>query len=117
MKISLQKITKTPLDFEVKSEKMVFKGNLQYDTNKLILLQAKLSGSLQTDCSVCANEFEKSVDEDINFFISDGMYESASDTLVDVVECFDSMIDMDELLNAEIELVKSDYNNCPECAS
>ena len=117
MKISLHKVTKRPLDFEVTFNKMVFKGNLQYDTDKLILLQAKLSGLLQTDCSVCADEFTKRVDEDIEFFISDGIYKSRSDSLVDVVECFDSIIDMDELLHAEIELIKSDYNNCPECAS
>lgn len=115
MQISLRKITSTPLDFEVKSDEITFKGYLQYDACKLIFLKAKLSGSLDLDCSVCANEFKKNIDEDIEFFISDGIYESTSDTLVDVVECFDSMVNIDELLNAEIELIKSDYNSCPEC--
>ena len=117
MKINLRKVTKTPLDFEVKSGAMDFKGNLQYNSNKLILLQAKLSGSLMTECSMCANEFSKTVDEDIEFFICDGMYESTSETLVDVVECFDSVADIEELFQAEMELIKSDYNSCPECAS
>jgi len=117
MKINLRKVTKTPLDFEVKSGEMAFKGFLQYDANKLILLKAKLNGLLSVDCSVCANEFNKQIDEDIEFFISDGIYENSSETLVDVVECFDSIVDINELLNAEIELIKTDYNNCPECAS
>ena len=29
----------------------------------------------------------------------------------------DNIVDVDELFNSEIELIKSDYNNCPECAS
>ena len=116
MQISLRKITSTPLDFEVKSNEMTFKGYLQYDACKLILLKAKLSGSLDLDCSVCANEFNKLIDEDVEFFISDGIYKDTSDTLVDVVECFDSIVDIDELCNAEIELIKSDYNSCLECA-
>ena len=116
MQITLRKVTKIPLDFEVKSSEMTFKGFLQYDSSKLILLKAKLSGSLNVDCSMCANEFSKTVDEDVEFFISDGIYEDKAGELLDVVECFDSTVDIDELLNAEIELIRSDYNNCPECA-
>ena len=116
MRVILRKVTKIPLDFEVKSAKMAFKGFLQYDSGKLILLNAKLSGSLDVECSMCANDFNKTIDEDIEFFISDGIYADESGVLVDVVECFDSSVDIDELLNAEIELIKSDYNSCPECA-
>ena len=117
MQVILRKVTKTPLDFEVKSNEMAFKGYLQYDSNKLILLNAKLSGSLNVECSVCANDFNKIIDEDIKFFISDGIYEDESGVLMDVVECFDSTVDINELLDAEIELIKSDYNSCPECAT
>ena len=117
MQINLRKITKTPLDFEVKSDEMTFKGFLQYHAGKLILLKAKLSGSLNLDCSSCANEFNKQIDEDVEFFISDGLYQDESGTLLDVVESLDSTIDIDELLNSEIELIKSDYNNCPECTN
>ena len=117
MKVNLRKVTKTPLDFEVKSDEITFKGFLQYDAGKLILLKAKLSGLINLDCSSCANEFNKQIDEDVEFFISDGLYQDESNTLLDVVESFDSTIDIDELLNSEIELYKSDYNNCPECAN
>ncbi len=116
MQIILRKVTKTPLDFEVKSSQMVFKGFLQYDAKNLILLQAKLSGSLTLECSSCADEFNKEIDEEIEFFISDGIYEDTSESLVDVVECFDSSVNIDELLDAEIESIKSDYNHCPKCA-
>jgi hypothetical protein len=117
MKIILRKVGKTPLDFEVKSNEMTFKGYLQYDTNKLILLNAKLNGKITTDCDVCADEFKLDVDENIEFFISDGVYEDNEDSLLDVVESFDSVADLEELMNSEIELIKSDYNRCKNCKS
>ena len=117
MQVNLRKVTSIPLDFEVKSSEITFKGFLQYNSGKLILLKAKLSGSLDLDCSNCANEFNKQIDEEVEFFISDGLYQDESGPLLDVVESFDSTVDMDELLNSEIELIKTDYNICPECAN
>lgn len=117
MQIVLRKVGKTPVDFEVKSDEIIFKGYLQYDADKLILLKARLSGKIDVDCDVCADEFKLSVDEEIEFFISDGVYEKEEDSLVDVVESFNSIADLDELMNSEIELIKSDYNSCKKCNS
>ena len=119
MKISLRKIGKTPLDFEIKSGKIDFKGYLQYHSGKLILLKANLTGSVDTECYLCAKQFELSVNEEVEFFIHDGVYEESdgnSETL-DVVDSLDSQADLDELLNSEIELIKSDYNSCDDCKS
>lgn len=115
MKISLRKVSSTPLDFEVKSDKMTFKGYLQYDADKLILLKAKLSGKIDVNCDICADEFMLDVDEDLEFFISDGIYEKHEELLLDVVESFDSTVDLEELMNSEIELIKSDYHSCESC--
>jgi hypothetical protein len=116
MKIVLRKVSNTPLHFEVKSDKITFKGYLQYHANKLILLKAKLSGNIDTDCDVCADKFNLNVDEDIEFFISDGIYKNSEDTLLlDIVESLNSTVDLEELMNSEIELIKSDYHRCEKC--
>ncbi|MDQ1268031.1 MAG: hypothetical protein QG560_674 [Campylobacterota bacterium] len=115
MKVSLKKVTKTPLDFEVKSKEITFKGYLQYDADKLILLKAELRGKIDADCDICADEFKLDVDEEVEFFISDGIYEKSEDSLLDVVEALDSVADLEELMNSEIELIKSDYISCPNC--
>ncbi|QOY54301.1 hypothetical protein HUE87_10530 [Candidatus Sulfurimonas marisnigri] len=117
MRVMLRKVGQTPLDFEVKSDEITFKGYLQYDANKLILLKANLSGKITTDCDVCAEEFKLDVDEDIEFFISDGVYEKHEEALLDVVESLNSIVDIEDLLNSEIELIKSDYNSCGSCQS
>jgi len=115
LKVILRKVTKTPLDFDIKSDKITFKGYLQYDSGKLILLRAELKGSLLTDCDRCGEEFRLTVDEEIEFFISDGQYNDENNIEVDVVESYNSLADLDELLNSELELIKSDYHSCENC--
>ena len=115
MKVTLRKVTKTPLDFEVKSDEITFKGYLEYHGGKLILLKATLNGLLQKPCDTCAEEFKMPVYEEVEFFISDGIYEDENSVELDVVESFDGIADFDELLSSEIELIKSDYHSCNEC--
>ncbi len=115
MKIVLRRVTKTPLDFEIKSNEITFKGYLEYYMGKLILLKAKLSGSLYKDCDICAEEFILSLDENIEFFINDGIFEDDGSIDLDVVESFDGAVEIEELLHSEIELIKSDYHSCKKC--
>lgn len=117
MKITLRKVTKTPLDFEVSSNAITFKGYLEYYSGKLILLKARLEGSLEKPCDICAEDFELQVAEDVEFFISDGIYKGGDDIELDVVESLDGDVDMQELLHSEIELIKSDYHACESCQS
>ena len=115
MQVTLRKVTNVPLDFDIKSNEITFKGYLEYDSGKLILLKAKLNGLLDKACDTCAEEFKISIDEEIEFFISDGIYEDNNDIELDVVESFNGIADIDELLNSEIELIKSDYHSCENC--
>ncbi|MEA3227893.1 MAG: hypothetical protein U9P38_02350 [Campylobacterota bacterium] len=115
MKVTLRKITKTPLDFNVKSNEITFKGYLQYDSGKLILLKADLNGSVTTQCSSCGEDFQLPLDEKIEFFISDGLYNDEHNIDIDVVESFNSSVDIDEILISELELIKSDYHSCENC--
>jgi uncharacterized metal-binding protein YceD (DUF177 family) len=116
MKIPLRKIGKTPSDFEVTSDKITFKGFLQYDSDKLILLEAKLEGEISTQCSRCGEDMSLQTDDNVKFYISDGLYEDNNDNIeFDVVESFNATADLDELLVSEIELIKSDYHVCGNC--
>lgn len=115
MKVVLRKISTTPFDFEIKSDEITFKGYLQYHSGKLILLKAKLSGKINTDCDICADEFKLEVNEDVEFFISDGIYEKNEDSFLDVVEVLNFTVDLEEIMNSEIELIKSDYIICENC--
>lgn len=115
MKIKLIKVSKTPSDFQIRSDKITFKGFLQYDNDKLFRLNAEIKGSLPVVCDVCAQDYEMDIDEKVDFFISNGLYESSNDTLIDVVEAMNGEADLDEILTSELELIKSDYNICSKC--
>lgn len=117
MKVTLRKVTQTPLDFDIESSEITFKGYLQYHSGKLILLHADLKGTVETQCSRCGDDMKLSVDEEIEFFISDGIYEDDESIELDVVESFDSTADLDEILHSEVELIKSDYHSCEKCES
>jgi hypothetical protein len=81
------------------------------------LLKAKLNGFVIKPCDSCAEEFKLSVNEEVKFYISDGIYEDDDSIELDVVESFDGKADMEELLHSEIELIKSDYHRCESCES
>lgn len=115
MKVTLRKVRQTPLDFELTSDEITFKGYLQYHSGKLILLKADLQGFLVKPCDFCAEEFKLSVDEKVEFFISDGIFEDDVNIELDVIESFDGNVEMEEILNSEIELIKSDYHQCDNC--
>jgi len=114
LKVAFKKITKLPLDFELKSDEIIFKGYLEYHSGKLVLLKANLTGFVNRPCDICAEEFKLNLNEDIEFFISDGTFKD-DELELDVVEFFDGFIDIDELLKSEIELIKSDYHKCDNC--
>ena len=115
MKIALRKVGRSPLDFEKKRDQITLKGFLQYDKDKLVLLEAKLKGTLETECAICGEEFDLEVDEDLKFYISDGVFIDEENSMIDVVEAKEGELDVDELLDSEIELIKSDYHCCEFC--
>jgi uncharacterized metal-binding protein YceD (DUF177 family) len=114
MIINFRKVTKTPLDFSIESNNIVFKGSLKYDGENLVLLQATITGSLDLDCYLCSNDVVLPLNEDVEFLISDGAYSGMREDF-DVVESFDGNINIEELLNSEIELIKSGYHSCEDC--
>lgn len=114
MKIAFKKLGSQPLHFEVNSDKAFFSGELILKKGNLAQLNGTITGSISIPCDLCAEEVEKSLNEKVSFYLSDGIFEG-NDEELDVVEIDRSMIDMEELLNAEIELIKSDYFCCKNC--
>lgn len=115
MKIAFKKLSTQPLHFEVNRDNAFFSGDLILKKSNLAQLNGTITGSISIPCDLCAEEVERSLNEEIAFFLSDGIYEG-SDEEMDVVEIDHSMIDMEELLRSEIELIKSDYFCCQNCA-
>jgi uncharacterized metal-binding protein YceD (DUF177 family) len=114
MTVDFRKVTKTPLEFSLENKNVIFKGSLEYIKGSIILLKATLTGSIELDCYLCAESFSLMVDEVVEFYIHNGVYDGM-DEEYDIVESLDGKINLEELLNSEIELIKSGYNSCEKC--
>ncbi|MFY9141828.1 YceD family protein [Sulfuricurvum sp.] len=114
MKIAFKKLGSQPLHFEANRDNALFSGDLILKKSNLAQLNGTITGSISIPCDLCAEEVERSLNEEITFYLSDGIFEDNSDEL-DVVEIDNSMIDLEELLQSEIELIKSDYFCCKNC--
>ncbi len=114
MKIGFVKVGTQPINFEISKEKLIFSGTLVKFSRSLIELEAKITGSLIMPCDICAEDFDSSVNESVKFHISDGICKDG-DSEYDIIEIDNSIIDLDEILDSEVELFKSNYFSCPEC--
>lgn len=114
MKIAFRKLSSQPLHFEVNCDNALFSGDLILKKSNLAQLNGTITGSISIPCDICAEEVEKPLDEEVVFYLSDGIFEG-SDQELDVVEIDQSMIDVEELFQSEIELIKSDYYCCENC--
>ncbi len=112
--IPFKHLNSIPLEFDVVVENAFFKGTLVHKKGKIAQLNGTISGSIQVSCDLCAENVEKVLNEELSFYLSDGIVSENDDDL-DIVEITTSMIDMEELLNSEIELIKSDYFCCSHC--
>ena len=102
----------------LESDKITFKGYLQYHDRTLTRLYAELKGELNKPCDICAEDVAITLDEEVEFFLSDGVFNSKDDeNILDVVECLDGEANLDEVLLSEIELIRSDYHTCKSCAT
>ena len=100
----------------MESDEITFKGYLRYHDRTLTLLHAELKGNIDKPCDICAEDVTITLDEEVEFFLSDGVFRSKDDEhALDIVECLDGEANLDEILLSEIELIRSDYHTCKEC--
>ena len=113
MKIEFRKVPFNEKDFKVKFNSVDFEGTFCKMSSTLVKIDATLNGITQIDCDRCGKEEDISLNEKIDFLISDGIYTKQTDDLV--VEIDDSFIDFEEIIQSELSSIQSDYHICDEC--
>ena len=114
MSVPFRKITQAPQDFELTKDELVFKGTLVWTGKTFIDMNFSLSGKLEVACDSCAEDFKIDVKEPIHLLLTNGVYDG-DEVELDVVEIRNHEIDLDEILDSEIELIKSGYFYCDQC--
>jgi len=116
MKIAFQKIKSQETPFEIIKDSVNFTGTLKFEKRNIIRMLATLDATFDRQCDRCGEDVSFTHKEDLNLLISDGPYEDDANQL-DVIEFFDGFIILDDIIESEINLVKSDYFYCNSCQS
>ena len=115
MKIEFRKVPQTPREFKASLDSVEIEGTFCKISQSLVKIDAVLKGSTEIDCCRCGITDTITLDEEANFLLSDGIYKkSESEDLV--IEIDNSLIDFDDIIESELESIKSDYYLCENCS-
>lgn len=101
-----------PFLVQSNDEKVQLEGFLSYDKSHFNLLKLKgiLSGTITLICDRSGEEYEKMLDESLEFYLSDGIVHLESENFEDIIECEKGNIDLDAILIGELEMIRCDYH-------
>lgn len=114
MKIEFKKVPQTTKDLVVESNSVKIEGTFCKISHKLIKIDAVLKGTTDINCSRCGDLQSIEVDEKLDFLLSDGIYKNNEENEL-VIEIQDGLIDFDEIVESELNSIKSDYYICEKC--
>ncbi|WP_321469892.1 hypothetical protein [Halarcobacter sp.] len=115
MKIEFRKVPQTPKEFTAEFNSVKIEGTFCKMSPSLVKIDGKLTGKTSITCARCGQDETVTLDEDINFILSDGIYKSSSEEDDLIIEIEDSLINFDEIIESEISSIQSDYYICSEC--
>jgi len=116
MKIEFSKLPRNKNDFEISSDSVKFLGNFCRISGTIAKIDSKIIGNYDVECCKCGNTINKSIDENIIYTLVDGSLSSKDEREDEVIiEVNNHTVDFDEILNSELESVKSDYYFCDNC--
>lgn len=115
MKIEFRKVPQTPKELQFDYNSVKIDGTFCKISQSLAKVEATLSGTTDIDCCRCGKTDEVTLDENLEFLLSDGIFKGKeSDDLV--IEIDGGVIDFDEIIESELQSIKSDYYLCEECS-
>ena len=116
MFINFTTIRKDDTAFKIENDTIIFGGNYKKKNRSFIEINATIKGKLPCICDICAEIYDKDVDENVHFLVHDGPYNGNNEiNELDIIESLQGKVDMDDILLSEIESIKTDYNACNQC--
>ena len=115
MKIEFRKVPQIEKELEFISNSVKIEGTFCRISQSLVKIDAVLKGSTEIDCCRCGKTEEIEVDEELHILLSDGIYKNDESEFL-VIEVENSLIDFDEIIQSELNSIKSDYHMCDDCA-
>ena len=114
MKIEFRKVPQTPKELEVEYNSVKIEGTFCKISQSLVKVDAVLLGNTDIDCCRCGIAEQIEVDEELHLLLSDGVYNKDESEYL-VIEVENNLIDFDEIIESELNSIKSDYHICKDC--
>lgn len=114
MQVEFKKVPFNKKNFQIDYNLVNFEGTFCKMSQELVKVEANISGDLETICSRCGKSIVLSIDENIELFVSDGVYTS-DEYDIDVIESYSGVVDFNHIIESELESIKSDYHICDDC--
>ena len=114
MKIEFRKVPQINKELEFNYNSVKIEGTFCKISQSLVKVDAVLKGSTEIDCCRCGITEEIEVDEELHLLLSDGVYKNDESEYL-VIEVENSLIDFDEIIESELNSIKSDYHICENC--
>ena len=114
MKIEFKKIPQEKKEFNTSLDSVKIEGTFCSISSSLVKIEASLIGNIEIDCSRCGALDTLVVNEELKLLLSDGVFKGDEDEFL-VIEIENSLIDFDEIIQSEVNSIKSDYLYCKDC--
>ena len=114
MKIEFRKAPQTSKELEVDYNSVKIEGTFCKISQSLVKVDAVLKGSTDIDCCRCGITEVIEVDEELHLLLSDGVYKKDESEYL-VIEVENGLIDFNEIIESELNSIKSDYHICNNC--
>lgn len=114
MKIEFRKVPQTSKELEIDYNSVKIEGTFCKISQSLVKVDAVLKGSTDIDCCRCGITEVIEVDEELHLLLSDGVYKKDESEYL-VIEVENGLIDFDEIIESELNSIKSDYHMCNNC--
>jgi len=118
MKVEFRKVPHNEKDFSLEINSVKFCGTFGKISSKLVDIKSYIDGIVEVSCCKCGTNFSIPFNEKIHFLASDGIYASNDERDLDkiIIEIDNNFIDFEEILQSELESLKSDYHVCDGCS-
>ena len=113
MKISFNKVGRSPGEFRLRQESLEMAGSLLREGAHEVLLESTIDGRITLACDRCGAEFTRELHLPLNLILTDQPRKITED--LDTIEFLDGVIDIAALMEGEIASYRSAYHYCPTC--
>ena len=115
MKIEFRKVPQSPRDLVSEFNSVKIEGTFCKISASLVKVDANLTGETSVECCRCGENDTITLNENLNFLISNRVYKNESSELEDLIIEVEDIIDFDEIIQSELSSLYSDYHICANC--